>query len=110
MNTHSPILSRPTFISDCFLFPISSCVDGCLRNLDIFEHNIAQAMYNVFQQTTSDVSSMLNSPRLFAFLVIYVYLNNTDVMQYLQLETVMNDYMSAPMTFSDRRTARRVGI
>ena len=79
MNTHSPTISRPAFICDCFLFPLSSCVDGCLKNLDIFEHNMAQAMYNAFKQTSSDVSSMLNSLRLFAFLIIYVYLNDTDV-------------------------------
>ena len=112
MKTHSPILSRLAFTCDCFLFPLSSCVDGCLKNLDIFEHNIAQAMYNVFKQTSSDVSSMLNSSRVFASLIIiiYVYLNDPDVMQYLQLETVMHSYMSASMTFRVTRTARRVRI
>ena len=71
---------------------------------------MAQAMYNVFKQTSSDISSMLSSPRVFALLIIYVYLNDTDVMQYLQLETVMHGYMSASMTFRDTRTARRVRI
>ena len=45
---------------------------------------MVQAMYNVFKQTSSDISSMLKSPRVFALLIIYVHLNDTDVMQYLQ--------------------------
>ena len=111
MKTHSPILSRLAFTCDCFLFPLSSCVDGCLKNLDIFEHNIAEAMYNVFKQTSSDVSSMLNSPNSICIAYnMYVYLNDQDVMQYLQLETVMHGYMSASMTFRVTRTARRVRI